>query len=53
MTKEEYTKRMGELDLIDFFAEMSDDFRCWESEKRAVREERERLMKEAKEAGII
>lgn len=53
MTKEEYIKRMSELDWADFCAEMSDDFRCWEREKRAVKEAREKLMKEAKEAGII
>ena len=53
MTKQDYDKRVAELNWLDFCAEMSDDYRNWESEKRYVKEQREKLEQEAREAGII
>ena len=52
-TKEDYENAMKTLDENEFIAEMSDDFRYWQSEKEEVRRQRYIVIKQAIEKGII
>lgn len=52
-TKEDYDKAMEILDGNDFIAEMSDDFRYWQSEKAEVARQRRVVKEMAIKAGII
>ena len=52
-SKEDYDLAMKTLSENEFIAEMSDDFRAWQSEKDEVRAQRADVIRQAKEKGII
>jgi len=52
-TKEEYEAAMKELEGKRFLAEMSDDFRCWQSETDWIRREMYEVQRQAREKGLI
>ena len=52
-TKEEYEAAMKELEGKKVLAEMSDDFRCWQSETDWVQREMYEVQRQAREKGLI
>ena len=50
---EDYQKAMEILEGNDFIAEMSDDFGVWQREKDEVRSQKESVIRQAKEKGLI
>jgi hypothetical protein len=51
-TQEDLKKALETLDGNEFIAEMSDDFRCWSSEKAEVKRQRADVIRQAKEKGL-
>lgn len=52
-TKEDYDAAIATLADNEFFAEMSDDFSCWQREKEEIACQRADVIRQAKNKGII
>ena len=52
-TREDYDNAMAALDKANFYAEMADDFRAWQSEKDEVARQMAEVKRQAAEKGIL
>jgi len=52
-TREDYDNAMAALDKANFYAEMSDDFRAWQDEKKEIARQMAEIKRQAAENGIL